>query len=755
MIRLTGKAGLALGLAFRYAVIIVMCLMVYALPVRADHSTLHTAATNLAAGSWVELSTTNIVTALGGTSGASGFTFGYTDQMVWDHVGHKGYFIGSDHAACDTGSPRFVQFDEATNTWSILSSPGWFPTNLCSGGTAMHGYHHTAIDWIGRKLYHRPYNNMTVQSYNLTSGTWSALTTIGIGSGASQIGYNSCCVGLSFLPWMGSHGWLLYHSAENGANGTTLRWDPNAATWSTPTGWNESMTTGDPHNIVECAIVSRTCIMGGGNGNADVWRVTARETITAGTDAFQSYGINTSITTHDPVTGKFLFLWGPSTWREYDAVANSWTTMGGTASVLSAPNHTGGNPVHGVVAMPLYDYGVIMFPKCVSSSSCTVWLYRHTASDEATRRFYADQCLQPGVIMCHGYDSPIEFTGSTREGVNYVDTTGGSTPTRDTSVKAAGVSSIKMTVPANSGANSSGSVHDNFRDDLTRQKTQNETLYVMFRVYYSCDFLFTSCPSATGTRSFSGGGGWKVAIIGTGDRSGDSAFSCTDLETVIQNTVHRGLPQMYRSCAGPFAFNPLDEPFNAGSNFYWQNNIRATTSSGCFYPSTTTGCWKFTANEWLTFKAEIKVSNPWYNSGGTFLHNGIVRLWAGRDGDSSGTLLLDFSQKGSAACDGTQSYIPSCQTGLDFWRSTTAPDSSDTFGKVWLLPYNTGKSSGETNPEATIYYDNLIVSDSDIAWPGQASSSGSTAPVAPTNVRIVEAVPDMSPPTVLSRHEAD
>lgn len=690
-------------------------------PSWADHSALHTAATNLAAGSWVELSTTNIVSTLGQTGGASGFTFGFTDKMVWDHVGAKGYFIGSDHAP-SSGYPRFVQYDEATNTWSILSQPAWFPS---TSSTAMHGYHHTAIDWIGRKLYHRPYGNMTVQIYNLATGTWSTAAAIGIGSGASQIGYNSCCVGVDFLPWLGSHGWLLYHSTENGGNGTLLRYDPNANTWDTPTGGNETLPTGDPHNIVECSIVHRQCIMGGGNGSAAVHKIVTRETISANacTNAPSAYGIDVSITTHDPVSGNFLFLWGPNNWYELDPTTCTWTAQGGTASVLSSPNHTPAKPVHGVVAMPIYSYGVIMFPKCDSSSSCTVWLYKHTASTSATGNFYAQRCLVPGVLMCHGYDSTVEFTGATREGVNYVDTTGGSTPVRDTGVKASGLSAVKMTIPANSGANSSGSVHDNFRDNLSRQKTAGDTFYVSWRQWLDCDFLFTSCPGATGTRSFLNGQGWKLAIIGTGDRTGVPAYSCSDLETVVQNTLHRGAPQMYRSCSGPFAFNPLDEPFNGGSNFYWQNNIRATDSSGCYYPSTTTGCWKFTAGEWLSFKVQVTVSNPWFNTGGTYTHSGKVKLWVARDGDVAWTLLLDFESKGNSACDNTQSYIPGCQTGLDFWRATTGSGASDTFGKVWLLPYNTDKNSAETNPATATYYDDLIVSEQDITVPGQTTNS--------------------------------
>lgn len=688
-------------------------------------SALETAARSMSAGQWLQFtSPTGMVSTFAGTGGASGFAIGFVDKFVWDHVTHKGYFIGSDHHPSPAVAV-FAVYDEATNAWSKLTPPAWSPdlTN-----TPMHGYHHTAIDVIGRKLYHRPYNSNTSHVMDLDTQVWSDLPALTTGGGSNQIGYQASGAGVDFFPWIGDKGWLIFHSTENGTNGTAVRYDPVANNWATPTGWNETMTTGDPHNIVECSPVHRLCIAGGGNGSSNVHRITARETMTANfCNAPKAYGVNTSITTHDPVTGNFLFFWDSNDWYEMNPITCTWTQQGGTASPLASPLHTPATPVHGNMAAAIYDYGIIMFAKCWSSTQCTTWLYKHTDSDAATGNFYTQRCLAPGTIMCHGYDSPAEFTGSTREGTAYIDTTGASTPTRSTSTKASGMSSVFMTVPSNSPANSSGSIHDNFRDNQTQQKTAGDTFYVSWRQRWNCDFLFTSCPAGTGNRTYqllTGSGGWKQIIVGSGERPGVARFSCTDLETVVQNVNQRGLPTMYRSCSGPFAFNPLDEPFNGGSNFYWQNNNRATNSSGCFYPSTTGGCFKYVANEWLSFMIQVKVSNPWFNTGGTFVHNGIVRLYAARDGDTSWTLLIDFSQKGNSTCDNTQTYIPSCQTGLDFWRATSGTEALDTFGQVWLLPYHTGKDPAETHPVGNIWYDDLVVGTNAFPVPGQASSGG-------------------------------
>src|SRR5207253_3295245 len=95
-------------------------------------------------GTWAELTTNNIAPTLAFTGGASGMTFGFTENGVWDSVSRQFFFIGGDHAPLTPDTcPRFVSYTESTNAWQILPKPGWFP---CTPSTAMHGYDHTAID---------------------------------------------------------------------------------------------------------------------------------------------------------------------------------------------------------------------------------------------------------------------------------------------------------------------------------------------------------------------------------------------------------------------------------------------------------------------------------------------------------------------------------------------------------------------------------------------------------------------------------
>ncbi len=46
------------------------------------------------------------------------------------------------------------------------------------------------------------------------------------------------------------------------------------------------------------------------------------------------------------------------------------------------------------------------------------------------------------------------------------------------------------------------------------------------------------------------------------------------------------------------------------------------------------------------------------------------------------------------------------------------PATAQKFGKIWLLPYNTGKDSSHTHPIAYTWYDELIISRTQVADPG-------------------------------------
>jgi hypothetical protein len=311
---------------------------------------------------------------------------------------------------------------------------------------------------------------------------------------------------------------------------------------------------------------------------------------------------------------------------------------------------------------------------------------------------FPTRCAQPGVLKCVGFDDVGDFNiGSGGTNGAYGQNSGIFPPsgtsdytraTRDTSVKASGNSALKFTIPANSGSDSSGSYFTNFSTDLSTQFGENSEFYIQWRQRFSPEYLSTK---------FAGGGGWKQVIIGTGDQPGKLYASCTSLETVVQNLQHKGFAQMYNSCTGSTshgAYNPFEEPFGA-YDFKLQNARPSPyclySQSGSSYFSPTGNCFGYTANEWMTFQVRIK-TGPRVNDEFT---NSFVTLWIARQGQASEQVI---------------NWGP-------YALSAGSAAENQRYGKVWLLPYNTGKDSSATNPISYTWYDELIISRNRIADP--------------------------------------
>ena len=166
----------------------------------------------------------------------------------------------------------------------------------------------------------------------------------------------------------------------------------------------------------------------------------------------------------------------------------------------------------------------------------------------------------------------------------------------------------------------------------------------------------------------------------------------------MQNTGQRKFPQMYNSCTGSTshsAFANLEESFPP-SDFKLQN---ARVSPFCLYSASNAGtqfppngnCFGYFPNEWMTFQIRIKTglrsADEWINS--------TVTLWVAREGQPS-QLVINFPSWGLTA---------------------GSPTLDQKFGKVWLLPYHTNKDPTQNHPEAYTWYDELIISRTQIADP--------------------------------------
>ena len=232
------------------------------------------------------------------------------------------------------------------------------------------------------------------------------------------------------------------------------------------------------------------------------------------------------------------------------------------------------------------------------------------------------------------------------------------------------------------------------------QFTENAEFYVQWRQRFSPEFLNTPYTNSNG---------WKQIIISAGDQPGCTSSnsasglcmtSCSAIETVVQNGSLRGFAQMYNSCTGSSshgAFDSFEEPFGA-FDFKLQNArpspfclySQAQTNPTTFFPPSG-NCFGYFPNEWMTFQVRIKtgprVNDEWVNS--------FVTLWIAREGQPS---------------------QPAIEWG-PYKLTAGATTENLKYGKVWLLPYQTNKSSAQTHPTAFTWYDELIISRTQIADP--------------------------------------
>lgn len=308
---------------------------------------------------------------------------------------------------------------------------------------------------------------------------------------------------------------------------------------------------------------------------------------------------------------------------------------------------------------------------------------------------FGARCAAAGVIRCVGFDEKSDIAGEygDRHGIM----PGAAIPQLDSTIKASGNSSLRFTIPSRSDANSSGSYFTNFSDDLSVRFGENSEFWIQWRQRFSPEFLNTS---------YEGGGGWKQVIIGTGDKPGctrsDSSkgscySSCSTLEVVTQNTYQRGFAQMYNSCTGSRshgAYNPFEASYGS-SDFKLQN---ARRSPYCLYSQAPKNyfpragnCFGYFPNEWMTFQVRIKTGRRVNDE----FANSLVELWIAREGQAAQQVI---------------EWGP--------YNLSAGPASENQqFGKVWLLPYHTGKSAAQSHPVGYTWYDELIISRNRIADP--------------------------------------
>ncbi|MDH5239213.1 MAG: hypothetical protein OEW73_00360 [Gammaproteobacteria bacterium] len=299
----------------------------------------------------------------------------------------------------------------------------------------------------------------------------------------------------------------------------------------------------------------------------------------------------------------------------------------------------------------------------------------------------------------------------------------GNTETIDTTQSSSGAGSLRFTIRSQSGEGGAGWFAVNFADDLSAQFDSGEEFFIQWRQRFSPELLQTY---------YEGGGGFKQLIVGAGDlpgctpsnQSGDvCAKSCTQLEVVVQNSYQRGLPQMYHSCGvkdGNYETLETSCPYSDCRSYdvMLQN---AMPRPYCLWNTDYNGCFKYYPSEWMTFQLRVKIGT-WYRNDRNYHYDSEIQLWVARDGQPS-TLVIDRSAARNAGYDLVRVF----PAGQDW-------EGSAQYGKVWLLPYNTGKNSSQVHPDAYTWYDELIISTRRIPDPVSSSTTG-PRPSPPTRLQ--------------------
>ena len=322
-------------------------------------------------------------------------------------------------------------------------------------------------------------------------------------------------------------------------------------------------------------------------------------------------------------------------------------------------------------------------------------------ADAAATASFAERCALPGVVRCFGFDSETEVAPYIRGGA--------STPVVDTTTKASGAGSLKMTIPPRAGPNTSGSFAMNFTPGSLNQRYaggdhdkgphyyavqfgEGEEFYVQWRQRFAPEFL---------TTKYAGGGGWKQLWIGEGDRPGFRAGSCTQIQLVVNNGYYRGFPQMSHSCGGKDRkyeglHDAVQGPGGRAADYRLQNTVE-----GCLYTAAKVPpCIGYRPDEWMTFQIHVKVGT-WYTNNKNYRRDSLVEFWVGFQGEPSRLVIR--------------------MDGYDLANE----DAAAKYGKVWLSPYNTSKDASAVYAQTYTWYDDLIVSRTRIPDPsGPAVSNG-------------------------------
>lgn len=369
-----------------------MLIIVFTLFTSLAHATmLSDLAGTLQAGEWAELSTQDAEAAFT----ASNSIFEFTDEMVWDGVREKCYFIGTSDPNNNDPDNKFVAYDAASNSWQIMPDPSFMP-----GSSPMHAYDHHAIDPLGNRLWYLPFGGSSgadFYQYDLETETWQSRREVY----SSGINYVPDASAITYFPEINRVVFAGWGPSNN--TGQLALYNPENNTWSLNP--NTYPDFGGIHNWMEYNPVHKMVWFGGGNRTNRMFRLSPDGSIdeSASTPGGLNMNVSPSLMTVDPVSGDFLIFGDNSQLWKYDPVADNWSQIGSGDAVAPFTNPKKNPVMFHTVAAPINTYGVVMVAQWRSGGS-KVWLYKH--AENANVNFRPQIQKQPAASAIQIFPNP-------------------------------------------------------------------------------------------------------------------------------------------------------------------------------------------------------------------------------------------------------------------------------------------------------------------------------------------------------------
>jgi hypothetical protein len=460
-----------------------------------EETRLGTLVSSMQPGTWAELTDTMGFKAGRGyilddeTGNSTTSILEFADKAVWDTAGKRFLFYGAAHGFVPN---KFVQYDEASDSWSELPPP----PSEAGVGNGSHSYQHNAIDPARRAYFYIQRGQRAVEKLDLNDyKTWSTLPPNNV------ISTGQCCIAIEWFPDIDGLIWLA--SGERSTGGGLAVWKRATNRWqrlaeNLPVGYISGFAVYDP--------VHKVVFFGGGyDHDSTSWddskvfyKVDAAGTVTRLPDSPVPLGVMLSVTTVDPVSGHLLAFAANRNFYTFDVTANVWMRQNAqTVPLYDMP--WPGNDIYDIVATPIPNYGVTMFVKYTNPNYAKIYIYKHLAGKGIVETrppsvsAFAQKCAQAGVLGCWPFDDPSELkygwdntsaalnqalagkewhalsnTRYTTEGNTIaIENASGSLaiPVIDTTVFNSGGGSLKFTIPSQSGPQS-GWFQDNFNKVL-------------------------------------------------------------------------------------------------------------------------------------------------------------------------------------------------------------------------------------------------------------------------------------------------